>query len=169
MKKIITLVFALAFLYSCNDSSETVGTTSEIAGNVIVDVLQTQGTAVSYVETVSQNLNPIIPNLNSVTNITVNRLDFFYGNVTGNANAVIESGTITVNGITIETIIDVNVKTQADNETVFSVTNQSILNQIGALFLENEGIVIEFIGSVLSEEGPVNFAIVVSLNITADL
>lgn len=169
MKKFITLVFALVFLYSCNDSPESLGTTSEIAGNVVINAAQTQGVADSYNEAISQDLNQIIPNLSSVTSITVNRLSFLYGNVSGNANAVIESGTLIINGVTIATLTDVNVTDEANNENVISITQQSILNQVGAKLLSDGFISIEFIGTILSDDDPVNFTIVVSISTTAAL
>ena len=169
MKKIITLVFALVLLSACNDSQEILGTTSEIAGNLIIDAPQTQGTSESHDVSVNQDLSLIIPNFNRISSINVNRLSFLYGNVTGNANAVIEEGIIVVNGVTITTINNVNVTTAANGETVFSIVDGNILSQLGTQLLANGFIVIDFIGSILSDEDPVNFSVVVSLNITATI
>ena len=64
---------------------------------------------------------------------------------------------------------NIAVAQEATNETVFTITDTSILDQIESLFLNNDTVNVQWVASVLSNEGVVGFDIEISIEITATL
>lgn len=171
MKKLIPLLLVVLFITSCEDNEipVTLTASSDITESVAVSIPQTNGTSVAFDETVTQDLTTIISNFNDVTDIAINSLSYQYKNVTGNTDAVIESAAIKINGNTISSISFVNMAQEANNGTVFSITDEAVLNQLESLFLNNASVDIQFAGTAVSSEGSVDFDIEFSLNLTVTL
>jgi uncharacterized membrane protein len=170
MKKLLTLVFAMILVSSCEDTASIeISTSTSINETVTVAVLQTTGNAVTYDETVTQDLNQLVSNFNDISNINIDALRYKFKNVTGNVNAVIESAIIVINGNTITTITNVNIAQEATNATIFPITDTAVLDQLETLFLNNNSLSIQFSGMVISDAGDVNFEIDVSIDLTATL
>lgn len=168
MKKLLSLVFVMALLSSCEDTDAIVITAStSINESVMVDVPQTNGASVAYDETVTQDLNQVVSNFDDITDINIDALSYKFKNVVGNTNAIIESATIVINGNTIATISNVNVAQEATNSTVFAITDTTVLNQLETLFLTNSSVSIQFSGMASSDAGDVSFEIEVSMDLTA--
>ena len=168
MRKIITLLCAVVFISSCDVNSDDIEltATSNINEVIAVTIPQTNGTTVNFDESVNQNLSDIFSNFADVSDVNINSLSYQYQNVTGNTNAVIQSATIAINGVTIATLTNVNMAQEASNGTVFEISDTAILNQIESLFLNNSTASIEFSGTAVSEEGAVNFEIAMDVNLT---
>jgi hypothetical protein len=118
---------------------------------------------------VSQDLNEVVANFDDVSDITINSLSYQYQNITGNTNAVLESATIRINGNEIANISFVNVAQEANNGSVFNITDQTVLNQLEDLLLSNASVDVEFTGTAISNESPVSFDLELFLNITVAL
>lgn len=140
-----------------------------ITESVAVSIPQTNGTSVTFDETVNQDLTTVISNFSDVTDITINSLSYEYKNVTGNTDAVIESATIKINGSTIASISSVNMAQEANSGAVFNITDQTVWSQLESLFLNNASIDIEFTGTAVSDAGSVDFDIEFSVNLTVTL
>ena len=171
MKKLIPLLLAMVLITSCEDNEipVTLTASSAITESVAVSIPQTNGTSVAYDETVTQDLTAVISNFSDVTDITINSLSYEYKNVTGNTDAVLESATITINGSTISSVSFVNIAQEASNGTVFSITDQAVLDQLESLFLNNASLDIQFAGTAVSNAGSVNFDMEFSVNLTVTL
>jgi len=170
MKKFFTLVFALVLISSCEDTDAIeISTSTSINESVMVNVLQTNGSAIGYDETVTQDLTQVVSNFNDISNINIDALSYKFKNVTGNTNAVIESATIVINGNTIATISNVNIALEATNSTVFPITDTAVLDQLETLFLNNSSVTIQFSGMAITDESDVSFEIEVSMDLTAIL
>lgn len=170
MKKLFTLVFAMILISSCEDTASVEITAStSINKSITVEVPQTNGAAVAYDETVTQDLTQIVSNFNDITDINIDALSYQFKNVTGSTNAIIESATIVINGNTIATISNVNIALEAINSTVFSITNTDVLDQLETLFLTNSSVNIQFSGMAISDASAVSFEIEVSMDLTATL
>ena len=168
MKKLLSLVFVMTLLSSCEDTDAIVITAStSINESVMVDVPQTNGASVAYDETVTQDLNQVVSNFDDITDINIDALSYKFKNVVGNTNAIIESATIVINGNTTATISNVNVAQEATNSTVFAITDTTVLNQLETLFLTNSSVSIQFSGMASSDAGDVSFEIEVSMDLTA--
>ena len=171
MRKIVALLFAVVMMYSCQDNLEPIEltTSTSISETVAVSIPQTTGTPISYDETTIQDLNQLISNLNSVTGINIDLLTYTFKNVTGNTNAVIQSGSIVVNGNTIAMISNVNIAQEANGGTVFAITDTAVLDQIEALLLNDSNVTVQVSGMALSDDGPINFEVELHLNLTITL
>ena len=169
MKKILTLILAVVFFSSCEDNFTPVEitATTNITESVAINIPQTTGTPVSYDETTEQDLNQVIANLNTVVGININTLNYKFKNVTGNTNAVIQSGNVKVNGNTVASLSDVNIAQAATDATVFSITDTAILDLIEAELLSNPTVIIQLTGSALSDDGTIDFAVEFNISLTA--
>lgn len=170
MKRLFPLLI-LAILFSCTESENPVEITNSmsIVQSVNVQVGETTSTAEDFDETINQDLNVIISNLNDVTDINIDALSYQFNNVTGSSNVVIESATIKINNNTIATLSFVNVNTADTNNTVYEITDQNVLNQLETLFLNNQTVEIKVTGSGISSGGASSFDVDVSIDITATL
>lgn len=171
MKKLFPLLFVVVLMTACdiNDNPITLSTTASVVGSIPVSVPQTNGTSVSYTQTVTQDLNDAISDFPSVTEITINSLSYEYKNATGNSDAVIESATMVINGVTVATLSFVNIAQEASNGTVFNITDQAVLNQLETLFLNNSTVSIQFSGTAVSNDGPASFEIEMTIGLTVSL
>ena len=163
-------MFAMVLITSCdvNENPITLSVTSVITEVIPVTIPQTNGTSVAYNETVTQDLSEAITNFSDVTGININSLSYKYQNVTGNTNAVIESASIVINGTTVSSISFVSIAQEANNGTVFAITDQAVLDQLESLFLTSSSANIQFSGTVVSDDGPVDFEIEVTIDLTVD-
>lgn len=168
MKKILTLIAAVVLISSCEINSDPIELTASttIHEPISVNIAQTSGAAAAYDETVAVDLNQIVSNFSQINSVNVDALSYRFQNVTGNTNAVIQSATLVINGITVTSIANVNIAQEANNGSVFTITDQNVLDQLEALFLSTASISIQFTGTVLSDEGSVNFDVRVSVGIT---
>ena len=63
----------------------------------------------------------------------------------------------------------VNVAQEANNGSVFNITDQTVLNQLEDLLLSNASVDVQFTGTAISNESPVSFDLELFLNITVAL
>ena len=165
-------MISLAIFSSCEDGETpvTITASSSFTEAVSVSIPQTaSGVSATYNETVNQNLSEVVSNLNDVTALNIDALSYQYKNVSGNSNAVIESATITINGIIVAAISNVNISQSATAGTVFNITDEGTLNQLENLLLNTSSVEIVFAGTAISDEGPVNFDVEVTIDLTATL
>ena len=168
MKKLFPLLLSLVLISSCDvntDPIELTATTSIVEG-VAVILPQTSGTSVAYDQTLTQDLNDLISNFADVSDININSLSYTYKNFSGNTNATIEAAEIVINGSTIASLSSVNVAQEANNGTVFAITDTTILNQLETAFLNNASITIQFAGTAISDEGLAEFEIELFIDVT---
>jgi len=171
MRKLFPFLLAVLLISACDVNTDPIEltATSDINETISVSIPQTSGTTVAFNETVVQDLNAIFSNFSDVTNVNINSFSYEYQNVTGNTNAVLQSATIVVNGVTIANLSDINIAQAANAGTVFEISDTAILDQIEALFLSNSAATIAFSGTAVSEEGAVDFEIDLTLNLTVTL
>ena len=168
MKKIthLTFVFLTLAFFSCDDSSVELTTDTNIVGNILVEAPQTSGSPFVFDEIVTQDLEQIISNFNEVTDVNIDEFSYRFANLTGNSNAVIESGTIKINDLLAVSVFDIHIGNAIDTGSVFTVNDQDIKDQLGALLLNNENVKFQFSGSVLSDEGTASFNLQVLLSVS---
>ena len=168
MKKLFPLLVTLLLISSCEDSIE-VTTTTTINETVNVAILQTNGAALNFSEVITEDLNQVVSNFNSINDITIDSLSYTFANVTGNENAVITSATIEINATTVAVISNINIAQEALNGSVFEITDTAVLDQLETIFLNNSSVTIQLSGMAISDEGDVNFDLEFSMQLTAAL
>lgn len=166
MKKLFPLLVTLLLISSCEDSIELT-TTATINETVNVAILQTNGAALNFSEVIEGDLNQVVSNFNSITDITIDSLTYSFSNLIGNENASIVSASIEINGITVAVVSDLNIAQEIDNGSVFQITDLNVLDQLETSFLNNSSVALNLSGMAISEEGDVSFEIGVSMQLTA--
>ena len=132
------LFFALVLITSCEDSDTVQITASTfINESIIVNFPQTNGASVDYDQTTSEDITEIVSNFDTISSINIDSLSYQFKNVDGNTNAILETASIIIQGNVIATISNVNIATEASNSSVFEITDEVILNQLEANFLNN--------------------------------
>lgn len=171
MKKFFPFLLVIVLLASCDINTEPIELTATtvIEESIPVNIPQTSGVSVSFNESINQDLSEIITNFSDINDININSLSYQYQNATGNTNAVIESATLVINGTTVTTLSNINVSQASSASTIFEITDTAILDQLEDLFLTSSSANIEFSGTAVSEDGPIDFNIVVSINLTVSL
>lgn len=168
MKRLLSFLLILAFIGSCDVNTDPIELTATATINEVVSVSipQTTGTSINFNEDVNQDLTEIVSNFSDVTDININSLTYQYQNVTGNTNAVIQSANIVINGTTIANLSNLNINQAATDATVFEISDNTILDALEAQFLSNSTANIQFSGTAVSEEGPIDFEIALAINLT---
>ena len=168
MKKLFPLLVTLLLISSCEDSIE-VTTTTTINETVNVAILQTNGAALNFSEVITEDLNQVVSNFNSINDITIDSLSYTFANAIGNTNAIITSATLEINATTVAVISNINIAQEAANGSVFQITDTAILDQLETMFLNNSSVSITLSGMAISDEGDVNFELEFSMQLTAAL
>ncbi len=167
MKKLVTMFFALVLITSCEDS-DTVQITASTSINesIIVNFPQTNGASVDSDQTTSEDITEIVLNFDTISYINIDSLLYQFKNVDWNTNAIIETDSIIIQGTVIAQLSHVNIATEASNSSVFEITDEVILNQLEANFLNNTSLIIQFSGTGISDEVDLNVEIEVSMQLT---
>jgi hypothetical protein len=166
MKKLFPFLLVLFVVQSCEEPVE-ITETMVVNQSTIVTINQTNGTSVSFNDVIEGDLNQVVSNFNSITDITIDSLTYSFSNLIGNENASIVSASIEINGITVAVVSDLNIAQEIDNGSVFQITDLNVLDQLETSFLNNSSVALNLSGMALSEEGDVSFEIGVSMQLTA--
>ena len=166
MKKLFPFLLVLFVVQSCEEPVE-ITETMVVNQSTIVTINQTNGTSVSFNDVIEGDLNQVVSNFNSITDITIDSLTYSFSNLIGNENASIVSASIEINGITVAVVSDLNIAQEIDNGSVFQITDLNVLDQLETSFLNNSSIALSLSGMAISEEGDVSFEIGVSMQLTA--
>ncbi len=159
----------VVILVSCdaNTNPAAITVTSTIQESLQLAIPQTNGTPVAAGKTITKSLADVVSNFPNVKSIKINSLEYSFKNATGNPSAVIQSGTLSVNGVNIVMLTNFNITDAATSGTATSISDATIINQLGALFLSSSSMVVEFSGTALSDGGAISFQAEVKANITA--
>ncbi|MDB3913826.1 hypothetical protein N9378_03090 [Flavobacteriaceae bacterium] len=166
MKKLFPFLLVLFVVQSCEEPVE-ITETMVVNQSTIVTINQTNGTSVSFNDVIEGDLNQVVSNFNSITDITIDSLTYSFSNLIGNENASIVNAAIEINGITVAVVSDLNIAQEIDNESVFQITDLNVLDQLETSFLNNSAVTLNLSGMAISEEGDVSFEIGVSMQLTA--
>lgn len=166
MKKLFPFLLVLFVVQSCEEPVE-ITETMVVNQSAIVTINQTNGTSVNFNDVIEGDLNQVVSNFNSITDITIDSLTYSFSNLIGNENASIVSASIEINGITVAVVSDLNIAQEIDNESVFQITDLNVLDQLETTFLNNSSVALNLSGMAISEEGDVSFEIGVSMQLTA--
>ena len=144
MKKFIPFLLSIVLFVGCIDSNPiTITVSSSVSETVLVEIPQTNGATHTTNETVNQDLNEVITNLDDVDSLNIDSLSYQFKNTTGNSAAVVQNATLVINGITVATHTNLNISQEAANETVFTISDESVLNQLESLILNNSSVSIQ--------------------------
>lgn len=170
MKRIIPLLLVFTIISACQDNlpfAVTVSTT--IYETVSLGIPQTNGTGFVTEGEIEENLSDLIEDYTNVTALDLEKVTFLFKNVQGNPNAIIQNATLIINDIVVASPTNINVTQEASNGTVYTITDQALLNQVETLMFDNSVVSLGFSSTTLSDEGPVGFDLQILLDITATL
>ena len=164
---IIASIFSVVLISCEEDIEELLNITFEtfLTESIVIHVDQTSGTAANFNKTIVIDLdNPdttdyldLIEDL-SITSLTYRIIDF-----TGDPAGTIDAEFI-VNGVSLATN-DIVVKTEADNGTVYEITDTALLNQIATDLKNNLQVSAEYTGTALCDADVMDFKIEVTVGV----
>lgn len=169
MKKIAPILFAVFALLSCEDNQTTINisTPYTLDESFEIGIPQTGSGQTSFSETSTHDLSQLIANYSDINSVTVNSLTYQFTNFSGDTNGEIDSATLTVNNVVIATVSNVNISQEATNNTVFQITDATIISQIENI-LETTSVVNLQASGTINSSIPLNFNIDVHLDIEAN-
>ncbi len=165
MKKLVNLI-VLFFVFSSCINNTDFEIISSVTGIVSVSIPQTNETPHSSDNTISIELNDIASNLDNASEINIDALSYTFTNVDGNTNGVIQTASLSINTITVADVTNINISQEED--TVFEITDATLLNQIEQQLLSGSELTIRLTTSTLSDESPVSFDIEVAVTLSAN-
>ena len=120
-------MLVLFVVQSCEEPVE-ITETMVVNQSAIVTINQTSGSSVNFNDVIEGDLNQVVSNFNSITDITIDSLTYSFSNLIGNENASIVSASIEINGITVAVVSDLNIAQEIDNESVFQINFKSVFS-----------------------------------------
>ena len=174
--KILSL--SLFILVSCDEAEEIIDELTEIdftetvSRTFTVDLPDdSEGEIVNWSEstTIDITSNPEIEdNLDLIKDITINSLTYEIDNFSGVMDAVVTEAFFEFNGNSIS-IENINLSDSDENNTVYSITDTNLLNQIGDALQTEPEITVSLGGTVSAT--PVRFDVILNLEttVTAEL
>lgn len=170
MKKIVLLLSVVLAFTSCLDSNPVELTaTNAITKDIDVTVAQTNGTPKALNATTTVKLSDVISNVADITDVKINKFTYKFKEFTGNTAGVVQSISLKVNNDVLATGSNIKVSQEADNGTVFHVTDASKLALLENLLKTSTQANLAITGSVLTDAGSMNFKIEVFVNVTVKL
>jgi hypothetical protein len=165
----LTAILVLISLSSCDELTDVHFNTS-MTERIPVHIDQTQGSAVSFNESVILNLDNDDTHdyLNSIKDIEINGLTYklidFSGDIDGTIDVQFYIG---VNPLLQNSI---TVKPTVDNATVFEITDVQELNTIATAFKNGHQVTARYQGTALCNDDNMDFKVEVNLevDVTAD-
>lgn len=178
--KSLIRIFSLSFFvfFACDEAEELINEISEIdftetvTRTFTVDLPEdSEGEVVEWTETTTIDIasNPeIADNLDLIKDVTINSLTYEIDNYSGVMDATVTQAFFEFNGTSIS-VEDINLNTSDANNTVYSISNTSLLNEIGDA-LQIDPVISISLGGIVSST-PVRFDVILNLEttVTADL
>ena len=161
---VLTLVFNFT---SCKKELGTVNFNTLIDKTISVHVDQTDGSVFTFStdELMSLNNDDTHDYLDEIQDIAINSLSYqlknFSGDHTGTATL-----TFMIDGFSLQTHTDVNVKDIVDASEVYTITDISFLNQIATALKNDQQVTAKYIGDILCDNAAMDFEVKVTLDIT---
>jgi len=168
MKKIAPILLAVLVLLSCEDNQTiNISTPYTLDESFEVGIPQTGSGQTNFSEESTHDLSQLITNYNDINSVTVNSLTYQFTNFSGDTNGEIDAATLTINNVVIATISNVNISQEATNNTIFQITDTSLISQIENI-LETTSVVNLQAAGTINSSIPVNFNIDIHLDIEAN-
>lgn len=170
MNTTIKLLVALAVVFSftsCDDELGTVNFNTLIDKTISVHVDQTDGSAFTFStdELMSLDNDDTHDYLDEIQDIAINSLSYQLKNFSGD-NTGTATLTFMIDGFSLQTHTDVNVKDIVDASEVYTITDTSFLSQIATALKNNQQVTAKYIGDILCDNAAMDFEVKVTLDIT---
>jgi len=128
---------------------------------------QTSGSSVPFKEVLTIELEnsdteEYLDRISSIENI--NNFTYQFKNFIGDPTGTISMNTL-VNGVTIDRIENIVVKTEVENEKKFQITDPEKLNAISSALTQDLKVTFEFSGTAQCDAAPMGFDIELKMNV----
>ncbi len=168
------LILLIAFTFnSCDSLTELLefNVDNDLTENISVSVLQTQGNARDFnlSETTDLNSGELAQYRDKITAVKINKFTYKIKDFVGNSSGELVAGSLKFNDLTITSFADFNISSAATAGTVFEITDTDIISSVENAFLNNNSATLSFVGTVLSNEGPMDFNVEVFMSMTATI
>lgn len=172
MKKVTLLMFLGLLVVSCGKFELLeLEINNDLTENIEVSVPQTFGVtdAIDFAKTIDLSAGDFAEYVDKITAIEITAFNYKFTEFTGNANGTIPSGVLKFDDVLVSTINNLNISQAANNETVFQITDPTVISKLENIFLNNNSTVITLTGTALSDDGPMDFKIEVNISLIATI
>jgi uncharacterized protein YjbI with pentapeptide repeats len=173
-KKIALLLLVVFGAFSCDevDDLTDIIVDDDFSTEITVSVAEnTDGEPESFAETAIIDLasnQDVQDNLSAIEDVNINSLTYEITNFSGSENATVTEASINFEG-TVIAVSDINLEQSDLDNTVYSIEDSSVLNDIANTLLNGTTVTVSLSGTV--DATPVTFdvVIVVDATVTIDL
>ncbi|MFN0728372.1 hypothetical protein [Polaribacter gochangensis] len=173
MKKIIVFVLLATITISCGSLFELLElkVDNDLTESIDVNVPQTAGTTGTFdlTETIDLRSGDFAEYVDKITAVKINSFTYKFKDFSGNTEGTIPSGVLKFDDTEVGTITNLNISQAVTDETIFTVSDAAVLSKLEDAFVNNTSTVITLSGNALSDAGPMDFKVEVSISLTATI
>ena len=173
MKKLIYLLLFSLIIISCNSLEQLLElkVNNDLTESVDAQVPQTSATAVAFNLNTTANLNTgdFAQYAGKISALKINTFSFKFKEFSGNNAGTIPNATLKLDDIDLLTLSNINISQSANSNTSFDISDATVLSQVETALLSSNSITLKLVGNVLSEAGPMEFKVEISMNMTATI
>mgnify|MGYP000103127658 CR=1 FL=1 len=173
MKKLILLLVIACVSVSCDSLFELLElkVNNDLTENVEVSVPQTFGKTdvVDFTRTIDLSSGDLGEYIGKITAIEITAFNYKVIQFTGNTNGTISSGVLKFDDVQVSTITNLNISQAANKETVFQITDPTVISKLENTLLNNNSTVISLAGNASSDDGSMDFKIEVNISLIATI
>ena len=139
--------------------------------SIAVSVPQTSGATSTFdlTKTLDLRSGDFADYINKITAVKINSFTYKFKDFVGNTAGKISSGTLKFDNTVVGTITNLNISQAVNAETIFNISDATVISQLENAFVNNSSTVITLSANVLSDAGPMDFKVEVSISLTATI
>lgn len=173
MKKSIYLLLFTLILTSCSSLEQLLELkiNNDLTESVNAQVPQTTATAAAFDLNTTANLNTgdFAQYAGKISALKINTFSFKFKDFSGNHAGTIPNATLKLDDIDLLTLSNINISESVSTDSSFGISDAAVLSQVETALLNNNSITLKLVGNVLSEAGPMEFKVEISMNMTATI
>ncbi|WP_347173231.1 hypothetical protein [Polaribacter uvawellassae] len=173
MKKIISLVLLATLTVSCGSLFELLELKidNDLTERIDVSIPKTAGNTGTFnlSETIDLRSGDFAEYVDKITAVKINSFTYKFIDFVGNTDGTIPSGTLKFDSTEVGTINNLNVSKAVNKETIFTISDATVISKLENAFVNNTSTVITLSGNALSDAGPMDFKVEVNISLTATI
>ena len=167
--KLLILLFTIFSLSGCDEAEELLNLTQDFDDTIIesiaINIDMTAGNRAEFSSSTTFSLDDpaLQPFINKIENIEIKSLSYKVINFNGDASGDVNADFLIDNIIYLENAFVV--KTEADNGTIFKITEVAALNEIATKLKANKKLTAKYSGDALCDNDNMSFSVEITLRV----
>ena len=172
-KKQLVIFLLMTIIVSCGSLLELLElkVDNDLTENIDINIPQTAGVTETFSLSKSIDLRSgdLADYSAKITDIKINSFTYKFKDFTGNTAGIIPQGAIKIDNLLVESFTNLNVSQAVNAETIFTISDRVVLNQLENTFLNASATTIVLEGNALTDAGPINFITEFKIKLTATI